>query len=474
MSYYAFRLILFVNLVLNGNAEIEILAQGIDSLGNDDIAIVFYVTVKNICKDDLELSINMLQCCESVNPDEVDCTSMTLIGGDMGILPSMYVKNLTLIYPNIYLLNRRGVCSVNVIYCNQLKKREISTDIHFDSIKACPGKHRQSYCETIDLNFNQNCNPVDCLMKYSGAISYFNPECKRCQKVPICNSKTERCFPDVAYSPYNNECGDLNIPISKRDLERIENTDNTQVSMVNAICHYGKVSENGECFCHDGWVSMYEPGVAQHHLCNVQIGDWNCVNRSRIRITAILIAIFAVTVVSKVLLLMCVMTWCYKHFRQSGKACVKDLNPESTSIVLCEELEAFEKCLCCETDENHENPRKSKTLHSQTVNVSYFPCSPSVFSSMRTSTDSTKYSIKSGPSRDLSNTSSSAVISFPDGQSSQDSDSNEILFCEDETSNDIAYGVYCGVNPELNELGTELEEEDQFVKDNKSDDIVNG
>ncbi|KAH1028761.1 hypothetical protein HUJ05_002091 [Dendroctonus ponderosae] len=221
-------------------------------------------------------------------------------------------------------------------------------------------------------------------------------------------------------------------------------------------------------------VGMYEPGVAQHHLCNVQIGDWNCVNRSRIRITAILIAIFAVTVVSKVLLLMCVMTWCYKHFRQSGKACVKDLNPESTSIVLCEELEAFEKCLCCETDENHENPRKSKTLHSQTVNVSYFPCSPSVFSSMRTSTDSTKYSIKSGPSRDLSNTSSSAVISFPDGQSSQDSDSNEILFCEDETSNDIAYGVYCGVNPELNELGTELEEEDQFVKDNKSDDIVNG
>ncbi|ENN73760.1 hypothetical protein D910_05444 [Dendroctonus ponderosae] len=203
--------------------------------------------------------------------------------------------------------------------------------------------------------------------------------------------------------------------------------------------------------------SMYEPGVAQHHLCNVQIGDWNCVNRSRIRITAILIAIFAVTVVSKVLLLMCVMTWCYKHFRQSGKACVKDLNPESTSIVLCEELEAFEKCLCCETDENHENPRKSKTLHSQTVNHENVHRFNKVFN---------KKWAEQG--------SNSAVISFPDGQSSQDSDSNEILFCEDETSNDIAYGVYCGVNPELNELGTELEEEDQFVKDNKSDDIVNG
>lgn len=218
---------------------------------------------------------------------------------------------------------------------------------------------------------------------------------------------------------------------------------------------------------------MFEPGVAQHHLCNVQVGDWNCVNKSRIRITAILIAIFAVTVVSKVLLLMCVMTWCYRHFRQPRKTCARNTDPDSPSLVLCEELQSLEKCWCGEAEGNPGSHKQPKTLHSQTVNVSYFPCSPSVFSSMKTSTESTKYSIQSGLSMDLTNTSSSAVISFPDGQSSQESDSNETLFCEDETSNDIAYGVYCGVNPEINELEDEVEEEEHHADDNKPDDVVN-
>lgn len=236
-------------------AEIEIQAQGIDYIENDDIAIIFYITVKNICKDELELSVNMLQCCETITPDEVDCNSMTLIGGDMGTLASNYVKNLTLIYPNLYLFNRRGICSVEVIYRNQLRKKELSTDIRFDTSKFCPEDKKQ--CETIDMDFMQNCNPVDCLIKYSGIISYFNPECKRCQKVPICNSKIcDECFPDVGYSPYSNECFDVNEPISKSDLEEIEsNQDGNQIGMINAICHYGRVTDNGECLCNDGWTT---------------------------------------------------------------------------------------------------------------------------------------------------------------------------------------------------------------------------
>lgn len=173
----------------------------------------------------------------------------------MGTLASNYVKNLTLIYPNLYLFNRRGICSVEVIYRNQLRKKELSTDIRFDTSKFCPEDKKQ--CETIDMDFMQNCNPVDCLIKYSGIISYFNPECKRCQKVPICNSKIcDECFPDVGYSPYSNECFDVNEPISKSDLEEIEsNQDGNQIGMINAICHYGRVTDNGECLCNDGWTT---------------------------------------------------------------------------------------------------------------------------------------------------------------------------------------------------------------------------
>lgn len=239
------------------NGEITILNKGIDFIKEDDIAIIFYITVKNICKDDLDLSVNMVQCCEITHPDDIDCNSMLVMGGNMGILPSLYVKNLTLIYSNMYIFNRRGVCSIEVAYRNQLKKKGIRLDIHFDTIKSCLRNPPKDECETIDLDFKENCNPVDCLIKYSGTTSYFNPECKSCQKVPLCNLKTDGCFPDVAYSPYCNECIDLNIPILKKDLEITENRapDINQTTIINAICHYGKVTESGECLCNNGWIT---------------------------------------------------------------------------------------------------------------------------------------------------------------------------------------------------------------------------
>ncbi|KAL1506275.1 hypothetical protein ABEB36_005667 [Hypothenemus hampei] len=463
--FFVYSLTLYFVIIVT--AEIKIVDSGIGIFNPDDTALVFYVAVKNICKDDLELSVNMVQCCEVIGPDDSDCNSMTLIGGDMGVLPSKQIKNLTLIYPNLYLYNRHGKCTIEVIYRNQLKKREISADIHFDTTETCDGNEQKRECETIDLDYRENCNPVDCLVKYSGIISYFNPECKRCQKVPVCNSKIEGCFPDVAYSPYNNECGDLNIPFSRKDLKEMEHypLDN-RLSMINAICHYGTVTSYGECLCNPGWITstndegVYEPSVAQHHLCNIQVGDWNCVNKSRIRITAILLSVLAITIISKLLLLMCLMTWCYRHFRGPEKTCAQTLDPNDPSIILCEAFDSQDKCHCHDLKTQRSSHKKPVKLHSQTVNISYYPCSPSAFSSMRTSMGSSKYS-KSEPTIELSNTSTSATISLLDDDS-EDSDSTGTLFCEDELRGGVAYGTYCEVDndKESGEDAEEVEEEE--------------
>lgn len=211
------------------------------------------------------------------------------------------------------------------------------------------------------------------------------------------------------------------------------------------------------------FLGMYEPGVAQHHLCNIQVGDWNCINKSRIRLTAILIVIFAITVISKLIILMCVMTWCYRQLRKPENTCTRKLDSDDQSLLLCDNLISHDKCLCCEL-EKATNPKEREkrlhTLHSQTVNISYYPSSPSAFSSIKTSTKSSKFSVTSECSTASNNTSTSAAISFSESESSDASKNmNETLLCEDETNPNIVYGVYCSIDDTEREFQGEATED---------------
>lgn len=213
------------------------------------------------------------------------------------------------------------------------------------------------------------------------------------------------------------------------------------------------------------FLGMYEPGVAQHHLCNIQVGDWNCINKSRIRLTAILIVIFAITVISKLIILMCVMTWCYRQLRKPEKTCTRKLDSDAQSLLLCDNLNSFDKCLCCEIEEAtnpKEREKRLHSLHSQTVNINYYPSSPSAFSSIKTSSRSSKLSVTSECSTARNNTSTSAAISFSEGESSDASKNiNDTFLCEDETNPNIVYGVYCSIDDtEEGEFEREATEED--------------
>ncbi|CAG9770071.1 unnamed protein product [Ceutorhynchus assimilis] len=450
---------LWINVVLQAvlaytiSAEISIIDSGIGFIQEDDIAIIFYITVKNICKDDLDLYVNMVKCCETLDPDDIDCSSMTLIGGDMGVLPSKNVKNLTLIYPNLYVFNRRGVCSIKISYRSELKKKELITDVKFDT------RVRNFKCESNDLDFRKNCNPVDCLIKYSGLISYFNADCKKCRKVPKCTS----------YSPFTNECIDQKRKIAKEDLENLQTKQSNinQLMKLNAICHYGNVTEDGQCICNEEWTSntedeeIYEPNVGQIHLCNIQIGDWSCINKKRLRITIILIALFAITVISKILLLMCVMTWCYKHFRQPEPEKATPIGSDDL-MILCNKLDKEDKCKCCQ--HNDEIAGKMNALHSQIVNVSYYAASPSMISSSPGNTTS----------KNKSSTSMSISFSYSDNTSPTEESVNEetVSHKNENTGNKISYGVFCDMNEETDEeIEFEEEEEKDIDVDEEEDSI---
>ncbi|KAF7263598.1 hypothetical protein GWI33_001767, partial [Rhynchophorus ferrugineus] len=450
-------------------SEISILESGIAPIKSTDSAVVFFVTVKNDEANEIDLSVRMVQCCETLHDGDSDCSSMNLIGGEMGTLSSGYTKNLTLIYPNLYVYNRKGTCSVSVCYRNQYKKNQLLTDINFDTGNDCPKNQNNCSCATPDLDYKNNCQPVDCLIKYSGIIGYFDTASNLCRKVPLCLSRSNGEVADVAYSPFTNECVDLDKGMCKKDLRGIGLGAVEGATMkLNTVCHHGTASDDDECVCDQGWITdtndeeMFEPGISQHHLCNIQMSDWHKANKKRIRITSILIAIFALTIISKVLLLMCIMTWCYKHYnKRTEKTCSKHLDPDDPSIILCEDMLQPDMCSCCKDSKNDlASPAPSKTkpsnLQAQTVNVSYYSCCPSDPMCGKLSNDSSRISFCTNSSAKAEDSGSSMTISFPQDEESEDSDA------EPDNSEDIAYGVYCSMDEVSGEAETEeVEEEDE-------------
>lgn len=52
-------------------------------------------------------------------------------------------------------------------------------------------------CSTTDLDPLDNCQPVNCQMKYLGCRNYFDQKDKRCQKIPHCISDPMKELPDL-------------------------------------------------------------------------------------------------------------------------------------------------------------------------------------------------------------------------------------------------------------------------------------
>lgn len=71
---------------------------------------------------------------------------------------------------------------------------------------------------------------------------------------------------------------------------------------------------------------------------------------------------------------MCVLNWCYKHFRKpQGKTCADHRADFDESLILCENMDsAVDKCICKSLSE-----QRLPTLVNETVNVCYYPCKPS-------------------------------------------------------------------------------------------------
>ncbi|VVC32405.1 Hypothetical protein CINCED_3A006051 [Cinara cedri] len=245
-------------------------------------------------------SVEMIKCCEQfLTDDDIDCNHMRLDGSRV-MLKKNSITNCTLIYPNAYPLNRKGVCNVNItLYdSNQCNIMEFIENIPFDTTikpqdimflfkKSFLNIDKQfRLCESKDEDPADLCEPVNCHMKYRGSKSWFDPIKRQCVPIPVCdNSKPDSS--NIVYDPYSNTCITLANDISIKDIDSVlyETQDLRPINKTkksyqsNIRCHHGKMDEiNKLCICHDGWKSAQNlsfpiVSTVPIHMCTIQINN---------------------------------------------------------------------------------------------------------------------------------------------------------------------------------------------------------
>ncbi|XP_055950695.1 uncharacterized protein LOC129984767 isoform X1 [Argiope bruennichi] len=257
------------------------------------------MTVTNTgVQEPLHLLVSSKRCCRKVASDDEDCDSMKLHGGDMGKLFPTDIRNLTLIYSNLYLQDREGSCDIEIKTENGAV---MDHKIQFDTKLVRDGTTRisrlmENYykledvqsCENIDENPLNNCKPYDCEIRYDGTRNYVDPENKKCKVLPKClpGSKEEETS-GLAYLLETNTCLKLVETMAEKDFEEfkegkpsVRGLTHAHSYPINVQCHNGHKDPKGRwCLCNSGWDSApfnhktFNPDVQMYHMCTVWMGQ---------------------------------------------------------------------------------------------------------------------------------------------------------------------------------------------------------
>lgn len=316
--------------------SLQILDSGVMKILKDDMVVIFFMTIKNHEGSPRRAMIRVVECCERIHEAETDCDIMNLYGGDYGVIEPGTIRNLTLIYPNLYGYNRKGTCLVTVLHrclagsvTDEIRHRiDFDTTISTEKVPIAlegwydPGTFVT--CDSPDLDPFDHCNPVNCQLKYSGYRNYFNREWKMCQKVPMCKANEDKDLPDVVYIPNSNTCRNLENFATAENIKSLikksAQIQNNKPSIVNVRCHHGEINpKTGFCVCDYGWksevfdVESYN-SQSIYTMCNIQCPP-NDRNQFLIAFLGIVLAFWFIFCVICCEIFNCVIRTSKKHFQ---------------------------------------------------------------------------------------------------------------------------------------------------------------
>ncbi|XP_042148004.1 uncharacterized protein LOC8050995 isoform X2 [Ixodes scapularis] len=259
------------------------------NLHKGDTAMVLYVTVINLGHDPLSLSIVSRTCCQQVSPTDIDCDSMLMIGGDMGDIYPGDVQNLTVFYPNMYLIDRVGYCELEIGVPDGekiLHKILFNTTVPRSGVGVPPflndyySAGELKRCRTPDLDPTRDCKPVLCDIKYNGLRNFFNETSFRCEPTANCWDTSDD---EMVYLAGSNTCRRAGEALTEEDMDFFEKFQEQKEPLrtlhgypIKVNCHNGRPDPSeGWCVCDPGWKSDpldhdgFNPDLMVYHMCTV-------------------------------------------------------------------------------------------------------------------------------------------------------------------------------------------------------------
>lgn len=232
-NIYLFTILPILILVFQAIASITVLDKGLVSLHKDSVGLQFYVDIENQDRLSGCRVYSRAQDCCLTDPEE-DCNTMSVYGSYNFVKPKDR-ETLVFVYPTIYQHDQLGYCNFVLDYqCgrNRRAKRQ-KVDIVFDTrinrernkrnslLDDYIGVRRKASCDTLDQDSLNECEPVDCNLKYTGERPFFDGYIGKCVEASICESSPDSELPDVVYIPSINACRDLEHPLTVGDIYAI-------------------------------------------------------------------------------------------------------------------------------------------------------------------------------------------------------------------------------------------------------------
>ncbi|KAL5010568.1 hypothetical protein ScPMuIL_012873 [Solemya velum] len=289
--------------------NVEVLTDGIHPVGEDDVAIVLFITVQNRSPSSADVAVAVRSCCQV---EQTGCQPITVLPGYLENLQSLQVANLTITYPTLhtcisYFGSTPSILSAHVMWTWSSRCPAIchGPGIPFTSTppsRRTPGGHwipnaikdylfgaEYEKCENRDEDPLSHCQPVNCVLKYHGTRNYFSHELKRCVPTQKCVDQLDDKRP-VLFLDDHNECQKLSMHLEEEDMSLFSSSATQRMfepinwrERIRYDCNHGKERfDRGGCECDDGWTTSEDPENRVSHegwrinQCNVWTpkGHW--------------------------------------------------------------------------------------------------------------------------------------------------------------------------------------------------------
>lgn len=213
-------------------STIKVFDNGILPLEKKSVGIQFFLDIENEDRWNSCVVRTWTKKCCLTDSDKEDCDTILVYGVNVDYVKPKDRETLIYVYPCIHQHDQVGYCDLILeSQCGRSNARHKEViNIPFDT-RITRGKRdaknllinyiadqNSKECESIDQDSLNNCEPINCNIKYSSRRPFYDYNLQRCVEAAICEGDPDKDLPDIVYIPISNVCRDLESPLTSEDI----------------------------------------------------------------------------------------------------------------------------------------------------------------------------------------------------------------------------------------------------------------